>query len=77
MKMTMTKPVVSLVIAGGALLLLGGCGVEVGAAAAAQGATAAEQDEEGTKTQERVEQRLEDAQAVAAKARQQAETDSE
>jgi len=73
----MKKSIVSLVTIAACTLLLGGCGLEVGASAAVQGGTAAEQIEEGKKTQEQVEQRIEDAQAEAAKLREQAEAASE
>jgi hypothetical protein len=69
----MNKSIVSLLASAACTLLLGGCGVEVGASAAVHGGTAAEQVEEGKKTQEQVEQRIEDAQAQAAKVREQAE----
>jgi hypothetical protein len=70
----MKKSIVSLMATATGTLLLGGCGLEVGASAAAQGGTAVQQVEEGKKTQEQVEQRIEDAQAEAAKLREQAET---
>jgi hypothetical protein len=73
----MNKCIVSLVSIAACMPLLGGCGVEVGASAAVQGGTAAEQVEEGKKTQEHVEQRIDDAQAEAAKLREQAETAGE
>jgi hypothetical protein len=73
MKNLIVRAVAPLAIA----MSLGGCGLEVGASAAAQGGTAAEQVEEGRKTQERVEQSIEDAQAEAARLREQAERASE
>ena len=71
----MNKSIVSLTAI--SCLLLGGCGLEVGASAAVQGSSAAEQVEEGKKAQERVKQSVENAQAEAARLREQAEAASE
>ena len=58
-------------------LLLSGCGLEVGAAAAANGATAAESAKDAKEQQEKLEQGIEDAQAAAAKMREEAEAATE
>ena len=74
----MRKPFVSLMSCAGGALLLAGCGLaEVGASAATQGASAAEQAKQARETEAKVQQKLDDAHAAAARARQDAEAASE
>ena len=68
----MKKPILmSLGMALTCCVALAGCGLaEVGAAAATQGATAAEQAKEAKKLEAQVQQRVEDANRVAAEQRE-------
>jgi hypothetical protein len=59
-------------------MLMSGCGLaDVGAAAATQGASAAEQAKEAKKIEDQVQQRLDDANKVAAQQRAAAEQASQ
>jgi major membrane immunogen (membrane-anchored lipoprotein) len=70
----MKKTFVSFLTCACSALLLTACGLaDVGASAATQGASAAEQAKQARETEAKVQQRLDDAQAAAASARQQAD----
>jgi len=74
----MKKSSVSFLVPACGALLLTGCGLaEVGVSAATQGASAAEQAKQAKETEAKFQQRLDEANAAAASARQQAETDSQ
>lgn len=73
----MMKIIVSSLLPAACALLLGGCGLDVGAAAGASGTAAAESAKDAKGKQEKIEQGLEDAQAEAARLREQAEAASQ